>query len=115
MARDDVYDDYEDDDRRGEEVAHRGGLVLSFGIISILMFFMCGPVGLPLGILAWVWGARDLKRMDAGEMDPEGRGTTQGGMITGIIGTVLGVLSTLAIIVYALFFVVLVGAAAVGK
>jgi hypothetical protein len=34
-------------------------------------------------------GSGDLKEMDAGTMDPSGRGTTQAGKICGIIGTIL--------------------------
>jgi len=37
-------------------------------------------------------GAGDLKEMDAGTMDPSGRGTTQAGKICGIIGTILLIL-----------------------
>jgi len=90
-----------------EELPHRGGLVLAFGIIGLVMFFMCPLVGLPLGVLAWVWGTKDLKAMDAGEMDPEGRGMTQGGMITGIIGAALNGLAALVFLAYLVFVVVL--------
>jgi len=34
-------------------------------------------------------GNTDLKAMDAGEMDPEGRGLTQAGKIIGIIATAM--------------------------
>ena len=34
-------------------------------------------------------GKGDLAKIDAGLMDPTGRGTTQAGMVLGIIGTVL--------------------------
>jgi hypothetical protein len=36
-------------------------------------------------------GSSDLKEMDAGIMDPEGRGNTKGGMICGIVGCILTV------------------------
>lgn len=120
MPRDDDYedDDYDDRPRRsrgGDEIAHRGGLVLAFGIISVVIGIAgCGPVGLVLGILAWRWGAKDQQAMDAGAMDPEGRGLTQAGMITGIIGTVINGLMTLLLLAYLVFFVVVVAAAGVG-
>ncbi|MBT3637673.1 MAG: DUF4190 domain-containing protein [Opitutae bacterium] len=64
--------------------AHRGTLILILGIVSILC---CGPVG----IAALIMGSADLKEMDAGTMDPVGRGATNGGKICGIIGLVLWV------------------------
>jgi predicted Zn finger-like uncharacterized protein len=99
---------------------HRGSLILVLGIVSLTMAvlaiigFCCAPLGLtpvlglPLGIVAWVLGHKDLRRIDAGEMDPEGRGTTVGGWICGIIGTILNALIVIAIIViiviYGAFF-----------
>jgi hypothetical protein len=65
---------------------HRGTLILILGILSLVV---CAP----LGIAAWVMGSRDLKEIDAGTMDPAGRGTTQAGKICGIIGTILLILS----------------------
>ena len=64
---------------------HRGTLILVLGILSLVI---CGP----LGIAAWVMGSGDLKQMDAGTMDPSGRGNTQAGKICGIIGTILLIL-----------------------
>jgi len=61
---------------------HRGTLILVFGILSLVV---CAP----LGIAAWIMGSGDLKEMDAGTMDPSGRGNTQAGKICGIIGTIL--------------------------
>jgi len=34
-------------------------------------------------------GSGDLKQMDAGTMDPRGRGMTKAGKICGIVGTIL--------------------------
>lgn len=65
---------------------HRGTMILVFGILGLL-------VCMPLGIVAWVMGSADLKAMDAGTMDPEGRSSTQAGKILGIIATLLAVLS----------------------
>jgi hypothetical protein len=61
---------------------HRGNTILVLGILGLIV---CGP----LGIAAWVMGKGDLAKIDAGLMDPTGRGTTQAGMVLGIIGTVL--------------------------
>lgn len=61
---------------------HRGTLILILGILSLVI---CAP----LGIVAWILGSADLKEMDAGTMDPAGRGSTNAGKICGIIGTIL--------------------------
>jgi hypothetical protein len=53
---------------------HRGTLILVLGILGLVV---CGP----LAIVAWVLGSGDLKEMDAGTMDPAGRGNTQAGRI----------------------------------
>jgi hypothetical protein len=64
---------------------HRGTTVLVLGIIGLVCCMVCG-------IIAWVLGHNDIKEMDAGRMDPAGRGTTQAGMICGIISVGLYVL-----------------------
>ena len=53
-----------------------------------ILAWVCNFLLIP-GILAWVWGQSDLKKMKAGIMDPSGYGTTQAGMIIGIISTLL--------------------------
>jgi hypothetical protein len=67
---------------------HRGTLILVLGILSLVICAILGP-------FAWVMGKGDLARIDAGQMDPMGRGTTQAGMICGIIGTVFLILGVL--------------------
>ncbi len=75
---------------------HRGTLILILGILGIII---CGP----LAIVAWVMGSGDLKQMDAGTMDPAGRGTTQGGYICGIIGTILFILALVLVVIAFMF------------
>ena len=60
---------------------------------------VCGP----LGIVAWVMGSGDLKEMDAGTMDPTGRGTTQAGKICGIIATILLIVGAVIAALFCLF------------
>lgn len=75
---------------------HRGGLILALGILSFVI------AGILTGIPAWVMGSGDLKKMDAGTMDPQGRGLTQAGRILGMICTILtGVVFVIAAIVIA--------------
>ena len=76
---------------------HRGTMILVFGILGLLLCQV-------FGIVAWVMGSADLKEMDAGTMDPSGRGTTQAGKICGIVATVLMILGVLAAIAFIALF-----------
>ena len=93
--------------------AHRGGMILTLGIMAIA----CNIAAIP-GILAWVMGSADLKQMDAGRMDPEGRGITQAGMIMGMIMSIFAIIGIVFFICYILFIFVfmagIAGAAAGG-
>ena len=84
----------------------RGSLILVFGILSLVV---CAP----LGIAAFIMGRSDLREIDAGERDPQGRSTTQAGYICGIIGSIL---CGLQVVVGVLLLIVvpLVGLAASG-
>jgi hypothetical protein len=73
--------------------AHRGVMLLIFGILGIL----CCVI---FGILAWVMGSSDLKAMAAGQMDPSGEGLTKAGKILGIIGCAFAVLSILWVVFF---------------
>jgi hypothetical protein len=66
---------------------HRGNVILVLGIFS-LVFLPCAYilVGIVLGAIAWVMGNRDIKKIRAGTMDPEGEGVTNAGRICGIVG-----------------------------
>jgi predicted Zn finger-like uncharacterized protein len=105
-SRRDRRDEEDDDDlgirrrvrRDGEP--HRGGLILTFGIISIASLLpTCGvlsPIAIGLGIAAWLMGHSDLRKIKEGSMDPDGQGSTQAGYVCGIIGTILNLLLILA-------------------
>ncbi len=67
---------------------HRGTLILVLGILGLVV---CQPIG----IAAWIMGSGDLKQIDAGQMDPTGRGLTNAGKICGIVATILLVLSVI--------------------
>ncbi len=73
--------------------AHRGVMLLIFGILGIL----CCVI---FGILAWVMGSTDLKAMAEGKMDPSGEGLTKAGKILGIIGCAFAILSILWVIFF---------------
>ncbi|MFZ1073474.1 MAG: DUF4190 domain-containing protein [Verrucomicrobiia bacterium] len=71
---------------------HRGTLILVMGILGLAC---CGV----FGIVAWVMGANDLKEMEAGTMDSDGRGMTQAGKICGIVSTSLFIAGFVAVVV----------------
>jgi len=68
---------------------HRGGSILALGIVGLVCCGICG-------IIAWVMGNSDLAEMDAGVMDPSGRGLTKAGRIMGIISVVLSIIGIIA-------------------
>ena len=102
---------------RGSYRPHRGGMVLTLGIIALVMnlfglifFCCCYPIGwgadliaMALGIPAAILGHMDLKAMRDGGMDPSGRGMTQSGYIMAIIAIVLALL----LLVLSIFFIFL--------
>jgi hypothetical protein len=77
--------------------SHRGGLVLTLGVLSLVSISIsCFPLGVVLGVIAWVLGQGDLRKINAGMMDPEGQSSTYAGWMCGIIGAALNGLITLA-------------------
>src|SRR5262245_44732712 len=126
------FDDADDDDaddrprrKRSRGKPHRGGMIMAFGIVSIVLFLTSlggfvgvGPfavplnlVGLVLGILAWIWGGADLNQMKSGEMDKRGQSNTQAGYICGIVGTILHGLGMVCGCVAIIFFASILGLA----
>jgi hypothetical protein len=111
--RDDYDDDYDDRPRRrrrprADSEPHRGTMILVFGILSIVICGLFGPV-------AWVMGNTDLAEMRSGRMDPEGEGLTNAGRICGIIGTILLVVGLICGVLYVILLVGMFGAAGGAK
>ena len=67
---------------------HRGVMILVFGILGVV-------VCLIFGILAWIFGNADLAEMNAGRMDPTGRGMTSAGRILGMISCIFTIVVVL--------------------
>ena len=85
---------------------HRGTLILVLGILGLV------GCGIFTAIPAWIMDSNDLKEMDAGAMDPSGRGNTNAGRICGMVATILGILSILAfLVIFAIFGLGAIGAA----
>jgi hypothetical protein len=81
---------------------HRGGLILTLGVIGLVasLIHVFAIIGLPLSIAAWVMGQGDLKLMETRQMDPQGMSNTQAGKVCGIIGTVFGCLWALLLLLF---------------
>ena len=73
--------------------AGRGGIILTLGILSLVI---TGPI---TGIPAWIMGHRDIRNIDAGLIAQSERGMTTAGMVLGIIGTCLGTIVFLGVVI----------------
>lgn len=80
-------------------------MILAFGILGLVF---CGI----FGILAWVFGNEDLKKMNSGTMDPRGRDLTSAGRIIGIIAVGMHAIGILIGLVYLVVIMGILGAAA---
>lgn len=96
---------------RHELPPNRAAMILTFGILSMVMFGFC-IVSLILGPIAWVMGGRDLEAIREGRMSRDGEGMIQAGRILGLVGAILGLLVAAFWCVYVLFFVLIFGMAA---
>ena len=72
---------------------HRGVTILVLGLLSLTICGFFGPV-------AWVMGTRDLEEMQAGSLDPEGRGLTRAGQVLGMVGTAFAVVQVGLVVVF---------------
>lgn len=102
----------------GTLIPHRGTLILVLGILSLIVSVICCftplniiPVAMALGIPAWIMGKNDAAKITSGQMDPLGAGMTKGGMVCGIIGTIL----SLVVFIIAGFLLLLYGFAIFGS
>jgi len=91
------------DPSRRDSEPHRGGLVLALGILGLVFFAFCGPVGMVLSLCAWVTGRADLARIRAGTMDREGETNSHIGMVCGIVGVPLNALWLIGCVAFWLF------------
>src|SRR5512142_2958805 len=78
--------------------AGRGAVILTLGILSLVL------LGLLTGIPAWIMGHRDLKRIRSGEIAAGEASFTKAGMIMGIVGTCISILTIIFVIFFALAF-----------
>ncbi len=64
-------------------------MVLAMGIISLAGIAVIWGVPIIFGIIGWVMGQTDLRKMKNNQMDPDGQGMTKAGWVCSIIGTLL--------------------------
>ncbi|MBL8622630.1 MAG: hypothetical protein JNK64_15050 [Myxococcales bacterium] len=67
-------------------VPARGGTILVFGILSLVVCSILGPI-------AWSMGNEELRRIERGEVDPSTRGNVTAGRICGMIASILMIIS----------------------
>ncbi|MFE9451076.1 DUF4190 domain-containing protein [Streptomyces sp. NPDC006739] len=74
-----------------------GTAAMVLGILSCCLFCIYGVVSLVLGTLAVIFGIKGKKRADRGEAT--NRGQAQAGLVTGIIGILLGIATIVSLII----------------
>ncbi|WP_445528519.1 DUF4190 domain-containing protein [Streptomyces cyslabdanicus] len=79
-----------------------GTAAMVLGILSCTLFCFYGVFGVILGVLAVIFGVKGRRKAERGEANNHGH--AQAGLITGIIGIVLGLI-TIALLVLGLFYV----------
>ena len=72
-------------------VPARGGTILVYGILSLVVCGILGPI-------AWSMGNEELRRIERGEVDPSTRGNVTAGRICGMIASILMIISLVAIL-----------------
>jgi hypothetical protein len=74
------------------------GLALGSLICGILSFTICGSLGILLGPVAIVLGFLGKKRADEQPAEYGGRGLALAGMITGVLGLLVGILALIYVV-----------------
>lgn len=89
----------EDGDRdarpRRREEAHRGALILFCGIMAIPLA-VCAPLAFIMATITLQLAHTDVKKMERGLMDPEGKAMTTAGQACAYVAIVLGLISCVA-------------------
>ena len=87
--------DDDDDYRVSRGSPHRGGVVLTLGILSVFFALCCPCIGWILGGIGLSMANTDLSQMDSRRMDRSGQGLTRAGQILSIVGIVIGILNAI--------------------
>ena len=88
-----------------ESASSQAVIALVLGIVGLLF---CQPIG----IAAWIIGAKERKAIERGESPEAGMGLATAGWILGIIDTVLTILVFIGLIIF--FVLIIIGSFAAG-
>jgi len=80
-----------------DKASSKATTALVLGILGIVCCGLCAP-------FAWIIGSGELKKIKSGFSSQAGKGFAQAGMIMGIIGTILVIISIIGIIIYIALF-----------
>jgi len=80
------------EEHRGSLVSFLGNLTLASGGLALCLAGFPMLVALPLGIATCLMASRDLQKMRSGEMDPDGRNSTESGRTSAVTGMVLSLI-----------------------
>jgi hypothetical protein len=75
---------------------HRGGIVLTLGILSLVPPVMV----IPFGIAGWFMASKDIRDMNAGRMDGSGRAMTQAGQVCAALGASIWSAGTVSLVIW---------------
>ena len=79
---------------------NRGVLILAVGIGGLLLSLTPGVlIGFPMAIVAWAMAGSELRSIEAGYVDPRGRGFVVAGKVCGILAVGLVLFFVLAMLV----------------
>lgn len=90
------FESEDDDDQDiSHELPHRGGTVLTMGILTLLFAFFCPLACWIVGGIGLNMAYTDFSLMAKGKMDRSGMGTTNTGRVLAILGLILGTISAI--------------------
>jgi len=90
----------ENDEEQPEDVKpHRGGILLTMGILTLVFAFCCPPICWIIGGIGENMAGKDLRMMSLRRMDRSGRGLTQTGKTLMGVGIALSILLWIGITV----------------
>lgn len=83
-----------------QEALPNAGTALTLGILSML-FCCCGPISLPMGIIAWVMGNKGKAKYqeNPNAYTPSSFSNMNAGRVCGVVGVVLSVLFLIYMVV----------------
>jgi predicted Zn finger-like uncharacterized protein len=85
----------DDEEQAGDVKPHRGGVILTMGILTLVFAFCCPPICWIIGGIGENMAGKDLRMMSLRQMDRSGRSMTQTGKTLMGVGIALSILVTI--------------------